>query len=156
MDWYIKEDAHMVGNCTSINSCHDFLTYDGINSYSWETFLCCLSNVWLLWLLSKSYEEGGATWNPQGFWFWLCNCLEIQVLSNYVVIGTCIIVFTSRWSLWVSWVANIVFNIQFSLLNFFIMNYKVKKLTTYCDVFFLLQCKFHIMFEWNHEKIHNV
>jgi hypothetical protein len=109
-----------------------------------------------LWLLSKSYEEGGATWNPQGFWFWLCNCLEIQVLSNYVVIGTCIIVFTSRWSLWVSWVANIVFNIQFSLLNFFIMNYKVKKLTTYCDVFFLLQCKFHIMFEWNHEKIHNV
>ncbi len=25
MDWYIKEDANMVGNCTSINSCHDFL-----------------------------------------------------------------------------------------------------------------------------------
>lgn len=24
MDWYIREDANMVGNCTSINSCHDF------------------------------------------------------------------------------------------------------------------------------------
>jgi hypothetical protein len=58
----------------------------------------------------------------------IVQLFRIQVSSNYVVIGACIILFMSHSSLWVGWVANIVFNIQFSLLNLFIMNYKVKKI----------------------------